>query len=79
MNKAEQLKTITDATRRRQLIILDEFSNVWELTKDDHDFPRRLLKYYNILNEFDEYTQAITESDILKLIVKYFDIKPKRE
>ena len=76
MNKPEAIKNIGTQTRRKQVMLLEEFNNVWKLTKDEPDFPRKLLKYYNIYN-IDTDNKKLTETDILRLVAKHFAVRPK--
>lgn len=72
MNKAQAIKTIGDLSRIKQLLLIQEFHNVWTLCKDEPDFPRKLLKYYNVTSDIE-----LTDRDVLLLIGKCFEIKPK--
>ena len=55
-SKVSTLKLAISGERfKRTPIYLHEFQQVLELTKDESDFPRKLLKYYNI-NSKDKLT-----------------------
>lgn len=43
-NKIKLLKT----NPKKNSLVLNEFKYIIELTEDEDDFPRKLLKYYNI-------------------------------
>lgn len=72
MNKAQAIKEIGSLSRIKQLLLMQEFHNVWMLTQDEPDFPRKLLKYYNITSDV-----KLDDRDILLLISKAFTIKPR--
>lgn len=72
LSKAQAIKTIADQPEKKQGMLLQEFLDVFKLTQDEPDFPRKLLKYYNITSE-----EKLTDRDILLLIGKYFTIKPR--
>lgn len=72
LSKVKAIKTIGDLSRIKQLLLIQEFQNVFNLTQDEPDFPRKLLKYYNITSQ-----DKLTDRDILLLIGKCFTIKPR--
>lgn len=74
IQKTEAIKTIADQSKVRQGMLLQEFLNVWMLTQDEPDFPRKLLKYYNISATSD---MKLKDRDILLLLGKCFTIKPR--
>lgn len=64
--KVSTLKRVIDGEHLKRIdLYLDEFQLVWKLTKDESDFPRKLLKYYNINSE-----DKLTAKDVRLLASK---------
>ena len=87
--KVELLKACSDAdanlreiagrfnvSRGTVYYTLNEFTNIYRLTEEESDFPRKLLKYYNI--NLDEGVQQLAETDIRSLR-HYVDKAKKKE
>ena len=65
-NKIKLLKqAIKGEITKRSEHILEEYKNVFILTINEPDFPRKLLKYYNVVLDKDD--EKLTVRDVCML------------